>query len=86
MIMQKTKITAKGQVTVPVAVMRKLGLTPGDKIHFVERNGRVEIVPGNEKFSAADLSRKYKGAFKKKLTQKQLKELRDSAKTDWIKK
>ena len=34
--MPKTKITSKGQVTVPKAVRDKLGLKPGDELDFVE--------------------------------------------------
>jgi AbrB family looped-hinge helix DNA binding protein len=32
----KTKITAKGQVTIPKRVRERLGLKPGDEIEFVE--------------------------------------------------
>ncbi len=32
----KTKITSKGQVTIPKIVRDRLGLKPGDEIEFVE--------------------------------------------------
>ena len=32
-----TKITSKGQVTIPVAVRRKLGVTGGERVAFVFR-------------------------------------------------
>jgi antitoxin PrlF len=36
-------ITTKGQVTVPKALRDRLGLRPGDKVEFVELDGRVEL-------------------------------------------
>lgn len=37
--MAKTKITSKGQVTIPKEVRDRLGLRPGDELEFVEENG-----------------------------------------------
>ncbi len=37
--MNKTKITTKGQVTVPKQVRERLGLQPGDELEFVEEDG-----------------------------------------------
>ena len=34
--MAKTKITSKGQVTIPKLVRERMGLKPGDEIEFVE--------------------------------------------------
>jgi len=36
-------ITSKGQVTVPIAIRKKLGLRKGDKVEFVEEKGRTMI-------------------------------------------
>lgn len=33
--------SAKGQVTIPVAIRRKLGIEPGTPVRFVERDGAV---------------------------------------------
>ncbi|MGH8794491.1 MAG: AbrB/MazE/SpoVT family DNA-binding domain-containing protein [Stackebrandtia sp.] len=39
-------ITGKGQITIPVAVRRALGLKPGMRVSFVEtRTGSYEMVP-----------------------------------------
>jgi AbrB family looped-hinge helix DNA binding protein len=35
----KTRMTSKGQVTVPKTVRDRLGLKPGDEIEFVEEDG-----------------------------------------------
>lgn len=37
--MQHAKITSKGQTTIPAEVRRKLGLEPGDRLSFEEREG-----------------------------------------------
>lgn len=39
--MDIAKITTKGQITIPVDIRRKLGLKDGDKIVFLEENGKV---------------------------------------------
>ncbi len=42
--MVRTKVTSKGQVTIPKDVRERLGLRPGDEIEFVEdrRGFRVQ--------------------------------------------
>ncbi|MFA7487490.1 MAG: AbrB/MazE/SpoVT family DNA-binding domain-containing protein [Lysobacteraceae bacterium] len=35
--------SAKGQVTIPVAIRRKLGIEPGTPVRFVERDGVVVL-------------------------------------------
>ena len=41
--MAKTKLTSKGQITVPKDVRERLGLRPGDEIEFVEENGSFVV-------------------------------------------
>lgn len=36
-----TKVTAKGQVTIPKEIREKLGIHPGDDVEFEERDGTV---------------------------------------------
>jgi AbrB family looped-hinge helix DNA binding protein len=58
--MNKSKITTKGQVTVPREVRNRLGLKTGDELEFVEENGvyRVKkILPPNQ-------LKKYRGYLK----------------------
>jgi AbrB family looped-hinge helix DNA binding protein len=49
-----TKITSKGQVTVPKRVRDHMGLRPGDAVDFVETGGQVHLVkaPNQGAFSA----------------------------------
>jgi len=42
--MLRTKLTSKGQITIPIAVRRKLNLQPGDEILFeLGQDGEVKI-------------------------------------------
>ncbi len=44
-----TTLTAKGQVTLPAAARRQLGLRPGTKLEvLVTEDGRLEIIPLSE--------------------------------------
>ena len=42
--MELAKVTAKGQVTIPIEIRKKLGIKDGDKILFVEDSGRIYIM------------------------------------------
>ncbi|MDP2674461.1 MAG: AbrB/MazE/SpoVT family DNA-binding domain-containing protein [Dehalococcoidia bacterium] len=58
--MAKTKITTKGQVTIPKDVRERLGLRPGDEIEFVEDRSGFRVkkrVPGSP-------FKKYRGYLK----------------------
>ena len=60
----QSRMTSKGQVTVPVDVRRRLGLKSGDKVEFRERGGETIIrraAPGKSPFL------KYCGILAKKL-------------------
>jgi AbrB family looped-hinge helix DNA binding protein len=39
-----TVVTRKGQVTLPVAIRRRLGLQEGDKVAFVEDEHSIQVV------------------------------------------
>ena len=42
-----SKITVKGQVTIPKKVRDELGVTPGDVIVFTKKGGDIVIKPAN---------------------------------------
>lgn len=42
--MELAKVTSKGQVTIPVAIRRMLGIREGDKILFVEEGEKVVLM------------------------------------------
>ena len=67
MITQECKLTAKRQITLPVKILNKLGIKPGDFVYFKQINSHVEICPVEEKMvSALDLGKKYRNIFYKK--------------------
>jgi antitoxin PrlF len=51
--MQSSSVTSKGQVTIPAAVRRKLGIKPGDRVGFVEEDGRVVLERCENRVSAS---------------------------------
>ena len=55
--MARTKLTVKGQVTIPKDVRELLGLWPGDEIEFVEERGVIRV----QKRVSTSPFRKYRG-------------------------
>ena len=41
--MELSRISSKGQVTIPVAIRKKLNLKEGDKVLFMEDEGKIFI-------------------------------------------
>ncbi len=54
---EQAKITSKGQVTVPLAIRRALGVGPGDLLSFEKDKGGVRVRPVRTKSPFA----KYRG-------------------------
>lgn len=50
----QSKVTSKGQTTIPQEVREYLNLKPGDRINYVLDNGLVRLIPKNR--SIADLA------------------------------
>lgn len=59
--MPKTKITTKGQVTIPKDVRERLGLRPGDEIEFIEDRSGFRV----QKRVPASPFKKYRGYLKR---------------------
>jgi antitoxin PrlF len=57
----KSRITSKGQVTVPVEIRRKLGLRPGDHVEFEQRGEHTVIRRAGDIGNPFD---RYKGVLK----------------------
>ena len=75
----RSRMTSKGQVTVPVEIRRRLGLKQGDRVEFREYSGETIISRAAQSQSPFD---KYAGILAKKLkrpfdSNKWLAELRD---------
>ena len=41
--MELAKITSKGQITIPAAIRKLLGLKEGDKVLFIQEGSKVVI-------------------------------------------
>ena len=48
----ESKVTAKGQTTIPLEVREHLGIVPGDRVRYVINGERVEVFPRNKPASA----------------------------------
>ena len=68
------KVMAKGQITIPIDIRRKLGVKEGDKILFVEEQGRIIMMN-----SSMDALRKAQTAFAGEAERLGLKDEQDVA-------
>ncbi|MBI4307531.1 MAG: AbrB/MazE/SpoVT family DNA-binding domain-containing protein [Chloroflexi bacterium] len=58
--MAKTRMTTKGQVTIPKEVRERLGVRPGDELEFTEEDGVFRL----RKRVDPDVFKKYRGYLK----------------------
>ena len=72
--MELAKVTSKGQITIPIDIRRKLGVKEGDKILFVEEQGRIIMMN-----SSMDALRKAQAAFAGEAERLGLKDEQDVA-------
>jgi AbrB family looped-hinge helix DNA binding protein len=77
MVINHAKITSKRQITIPIRIMRKLRLNPGDRVAFDEKKGHVEIQPAKKKMNALDLIGKYPDLSTKKITTADIHRIRE---------
>lgn len=42
--MEIAKVTSKGQITIPIAIRKTLGVREGDKVLFIEKDGGVLMI------------------------------------------
>jgi antitoxin PrlF len=47
MNMEVSRVSSKGQVTIPKAIRELLKLDEGDKVAFIEENGKIVIAKSN---------------------------------------
>ena len=58
--MEIAKITSKGQITLPIAIRRKLNLQDGGKVAFVEENGQY-IVANPAMIAFMEIQEEFRG-------------------------
>ncbi|MEA4964063.1 AbrB/MazE/SpoVT family DNA-binding domain-containing protein [Lutispora sp.] len=58
--MELAKITSKGQITIPIKIRRKLNLKDGDKVVFIEQNGKV-VIENSTRVALMEAQEAFKG-------------------------
>jgi len=58
--MELAKITLRGQITIPVAIRKKLGVKDGDKVIFIEENGRI-VMENSVRIALKDVQEAFRG-------------------------
>jgi AbrB family looped-hinge helix DNA binding protein len=58
--MELAKITLRGQITIPVGIRKKLGVKDGDKVVFIEENGRI-VIENSVRVALKDAQSAFKG-------------------------
>jgi len=81
MVISTSKITSKRQITLPVKVMHRLKIHPGDSIAFEEHGEHIEVKNVSNNFTVHDFVRKYHDVTKKKYADKQIRNARQEA---WV--
>lgn len=77
-------ISAKNQVTVPVEILRKVGIKQGDLVEFmVNSDGAIEIQIARAESEGERLIRILQGALSGTMTQEDLQKLRDQDERSW---
>jgi len=69
-----TKVTAKGQTTIPKPIRDALGLKPGDRVLFVQKKDEVMLVP------VSNTLRELRGSVTPRRQPEDFTEVRDEAK------
>lgn len=72
--MEVAKVTSKGQITIPIDIRRRLGVKEGDKILFIEEQGRIVMMN-----SSIEALRKAQTAFAGEAERLGLKDEQDVA-------
>jgi AbrB family looped-hinge helix DNA binding protein len=57
MALARSKITSQGQISIPAAVRRKLGVGPGSVVEWEEDGDRI-VLRRSGKYSSADIRRR----------------------------
>ncbi len=49
-LVNKSRVTIKGRITMPAQLRRKLGIEPGTKVCFIERGDEIIFQPVTKKY------------------------------------
>ncbi len=62
--MELAKVTTRGQITIPKEMRKKLNLKEGDKVVFIEENGKI-IIENSAVFALRQIQNEFKGEAEK---------------------
>jgi len=84
MILYEAQISSKRQITLPINIMKKLHLNPGDKLAFDEVRQQIIIKPSMKKSSATEIHKRFNHIVKKKVSQDKIDQARQESYTEKI--
>lgn len=58
--MELAKVTVRGQITIPIAIRKKLNIKDGDKVIFLEEDGRI-IMENSAMVALQEAQKAFKG-------------------------
>jgi len=73
----ESKITSKGQISVPAAVRKQLDLGPGARIEWIERNGEI-VVRRASRYTSEEI---HEAVFRKKKPVASVEDMDEGIKT-----
>ena len=62
------KVTTKKQITIPLRIREKLGITPNTEVDFVEEKDRIYLVKKSERNGKMDKFHSFRGVATIKMT------------------
>ncbi|HHW58266.1 MAG TPA: AbrB/MazE/SpoVT family DNA-binding domain-containing protein [Clostridia bacterium] len=62
--MELAKVTTRGQITIPKEIRKKLNLKEGDKVVFIEENGKI-VIENSAMFALRQIQNEFKGEAEK---------------------
>ncbi|RJP35945.1 MAG: AbrB/MazE/SpoVT family DNA-binding domain-containing protein [Desulfobacteraceae bacterium] len=69
------RVTTKGQVTIPIDIRKKLGITPSTEVDFVEDGDRIFLIKCKRKTGTARKFAKLRGIATVKMTTDEIMKL-----------
>lgn len=58
------KVTVRGQITIPIEIRKKLNIKDGDKVVFIEENGKI-IIENSAMLALKEVQEAFKGEAEK---------------------
>jgi len=62
--MELAKVTVRGQITIPIEIRKKLNIKDGDKVVFLEENGKI-IMENSAMVALREVQDAFKGEAEK---------------------